>query len=106
MVNAFTDSPNYRRGALFVIYDEWGGFFDHVRPRACRTTGERRPDEDFGQIGFRVPAVAVSPYTRNGRHGAGRFGGWWFNRLARRPRRATRTSRSSASSATASGSAS
>ena len=30
--NAFVESPNYRRGALFIIYDEWGGFFDHVRP--------------------------------------------------------------------------
>ena len=38
VVNAFTDSKNYRRGALFVIYDEWGGFFDHVRPDACPTT--------------------------------------------------------------------
>ena len=38
VVNAFVSSPCYRRGALFVIYDEWGGFFDHVRPRASRTT--------------------------------------------------------------------
>ena len=32
VVNAFVESPNYERGALFVIYDEWGGFFDHVTP--------------------------------------------------------------------------
>ena len=32
VVNAFIHSPNYRRGALFIVYDEWGGFFDHVRP--------------------------------------------------------------------------
>ena len=32
VVNAFVSSPAYRRGALFVIYDEWGGFFDHVAP--------------------------------------------------------------------------
>src|SRR3954468_909722 len=32
VVNAFIHSPNYKRGALFIIYDEWGGFFDHVRP--------------------------------------------------------------------------
>lgn len=26
------ESPQFKRGALFIIYDEWGGFFDHVRP--------------------------------------------------------------------------
>ena len=33
-------------------YDEWGGWFDHVRPPAGR--------------GFRVPALLVSPYARRG----------------------------------------
>ena len=32
VVNAFVTSRNFRRGAIFVVYDEWGGFFDHVRP--------------------------------------------------------------------------
>jgi phospholipase C len=80
VVNAFAASANYRRGALFVIYDEWGGFFDHVRPR--RVPDDRASAnlaDDFGQLGFRVPAVAVSPYTRNrGVTQKGRFGGWWF----------------------------
>jgi phospholipase C len=65
VVNAFVRSPAYRRGALFVVYDEWGGFFDHVRPP--RVADERASAdlyEDFGQMGFRIPAVAVSPYTR------------------------------------------
>ena len=81
VVNAFTDSANYRRGALFVIYDEWGGFFDHVRPpRVPDDRASADLNEDFGQLGFRVPAVAVSPYTRNnGATRGGRFGGWWFN---------------------------
>jgi len=65
VVNAFVQSPNYRRGALFVIYDEWGGFFDHVRPpRTVDDRSTRILDTDFGQMGFRVPAVAVSPYSR------------------------------------------
>jgi phospholipase C len=67
VVSAFTQSPCYRRGALFVVYDEWGGFFDHVRPprvRDARASGDL--DEDFGQMGFRIPAVAVSPFTRAG----------------------------------------
>ena len=65
VVRAFTQSPCYRRGALFVVYDEWGGFFDHVRPprvRDARASADLF--EDFGQMGFRIPAVAVSPYTR------------------------------------------
>jgi phospholipase C len=80
VVNAFTHSPNYRRGALFLIYDEWGGFFDHVRPpRVPDDRASTEQNEDFGQLGFRVPAVAVSPYTRNrGVTQKGHLGGWWF----------------------------
>jgi phospholipase C len=65
VVNAFVQSPNYRRGALFIVYDEWGGFFDHVRPpRVPDILASNDPDEDWGQMGFRIPAVAVSPYSR------------------------------------------
>ena len=45
-----------------MIYDEWGGFFDHVRPpRVPDDRASTDLDEDFGQMGFRIPAVAVSP---------------------------------------------
>jgi phospholipase C len=65
VVNAFVHSPAYRRGALFVVYDEWGGFFDHVRPpRVADDLASADLYEDFGQMGFRIPAVAVSPYAR------------------------------------------
>jgi phospholipase C len=65
VVNAFVRSPAYRRGALFVVYDEWGGFFDHVRPpRVADDRASADLNEDFGQMGFRIPAVAVSPYAR------------------------------------------
>jgi phospholipase C len=65
VVNAFVRSPAYRRGALFVVYDEWGGFFDHVRPpRVADDRASADLYEDFGQMGFRIPAVAVSPYAR------------------------------------------
>ncbi len=65
VVNAFVQSPNYRRGALFIVYDEWGGFFDHVRPpRVPDSRSTRNLDTDFGQLGFRTPAVAISPYAR------------------------------------------
>ena len=65
VVNAFVRSPNYRRGALFIVYDEWGGFFDHVRPpRVPDKRATANLDTDFGQMGFRIPALAISPYTR------------------------------------------
>jgi phospholipase C len=65
VVNAFVQSPNYRRGALFIIYDEWGGFFDHVRPpRVVDERATRDINTDWGQMGFRIPAVAVSPFSR------------------------------------------
>jgi phospholipase C len=83
VVRAFTTTSGYRRGALFVIYDEWGGFFDHVRPpRVPDDRASNDPNEDFGQMGFRVPAVAVSPFARRAKK---RWpwerdrGGWGFN---------------------------
>ena len=61
------ESPQFKRGALFIVYDEWGGFFDHVRPpRVPDAALTADLDEDFGQMGFRIPAVAVSPYARRG----------------------------------------
>jgi phospholipase C len=66
-VSAFIDSPQWKRGALFVVFDEWGGFFDHVRPPSVPDALQSsNVDDDFGQTGFRVPAVAVSPYVKRG----------------------------------------
>jgi phospholipase C len=68
VVHAFMESPQYERGALFVNYDEWGGFFDHVvPPRVPDDRASRDEKEDFGLTGFRVPTVAISPFTRGGR---------------------------------------
>jgi phospholipase C len=67
IVHAFMESPQWKRGALFCVYDEWGGFFDHVVPPRVpdlRASGDL--SRDFGQMGFRIPAVLVSPYARRG----------------------------------------
>ena len=67
VVHAFMESPHYKRGALFVNYDEWGGFFDHVRPRFV--PDDRQSSdlyENWGMTGFRVPGVTISPWTRHG----------------------------------------
>jgi len=67
VVHAFMESPAWNRGALFIVYDEWGGFFDHVRPPSVPDARQSSNiDEDFGLMGFRVPAVVVSPYARRG----------------------------------------
>ena len=67
VVHAFLESPHWERGALFVVYDEWGGFFDHVAPPSVADDRQSTTlDDDFGQMGFRVPAVAFSPFAGRG----------------------------------------
>jgi phospholipase C len=68
VVHAFIDSRHFKRGAMFVVYDEWGGFFDHRKPHFVPDDRSSRDlYENFGMTGFRIPAVAVSPYVRRGR---------------------------------------
>ena len=65
VVHAFMESPQWKRGALFIVYDEWGGFFDHVAaPRVPDVRSSRDIDKDYGLMGFRIPAVAISPWVR------------------------------------------
>ena len=67
VVHAFMESPQWERGALFIVYDEWGGFFDHVAPpRVPDDRNDPDIDKDFGLMGFRIPAIAVSPWVRRG----------------------------------------
>jgi phospholipase C len=67
VVHAFLESPQFARGALFIVYDEWGGFFDHVRPpRVPDVRNSPDLDKDFGLMGFRIPAIAISPWVRRG----------------------------------------
>jgi len=71
VAHAFIASPQYRRGAMFINYDEWGGFFDHVKPHHVPDDRANLadPENDWSLTGFRIPAVAISPYTRAGRKG-------------------------------------
>jgi phospholipase C len=52
---------------LFLVYDEGGGFFEHVPPRILEYVPGDLPDggEAVG-LGFRVPMTIVSPYVRSG----------------------------------------
>jgi phospholipase C len=67
ITHAFVNSPQFRTGAMFINYDEWGGFFDHVSPVLVPDDRQSSNlDENFGITGFRIPGVAISPYARRG----------------------------------------
>ena len=52
-----TENPKlYANTAIFVTWDDSGGWYDHVKP----------PNDKFGPLGFRVPLLALSPYARQG----------------------------------------
>jgi len=64
VVKALVHAPQWSRTALFVTYDEWGGFFDHVAPPIVVDDRASSVDLDnFGQVGFRVPTFMVSPFA-------------------------------------------
>ncbi|HVM53774.1 MAG TPA: alkaline phosphatase family protein [Acidimicrobiales bacterium] len=64
---ALAAGPHWASSALFVTYDEWGGFYDHVvPPRFPDLRPSDNIDEDHSQAGFRVPTVLAGPYARRG----------------------------------------
>jgi phospholipase C len=64
---AVTQSPNWPNTVFVINYDEWGGFFDHVRPpiKPVPTADPLRGDND-GVLGFRTPCFVMSPLARRG----------------------------------------
>jgi phospholipase C len=54
VVNAIGQSPYWSHTAIFLTWDDWGGWYDHVPPHI------------FGsyELGFRVPLVVISPYAK------------------------------------------
>lgn len=56
IVNAIGNSPYWSNTAIFVIWDDWGGWYDHVPPTVYNSY------ED----GFRVPLIVISPYAKQG----------------------------------------
>lgn len=64
---AVTTGPAWERTVLFINFDEWGGFFDHVPPPAASIPPASRVAGDSdGLRGFRTPALLVSPFARRG----------------------------------------
>ncbi len=67
LVNALTTSPNWGSSAMFITYDEDGGFYDHVAPPAAPIPDNSKAEGGtwkFDRYGFRVPVAVVSPYSR------------------------------------------
>jgi phospholipase C len=56
LVNAVMSGPDWKSTAIFVAWDDWGGFYDHVAP----------PKVDGLGYGLRVPALVISPYAKRG----------------------------------------
>jgi phospholipase C len=56
LINTIMQSPEWNSTAIFVSWDDWGGFYDHVVPPAVDQNG----------YGLRVPAMVISPYARKG----------------------------------------
>jgi phospholipase C len=56
LVNAIMRSPCWNSSAIFISWDEWGGFYDHVVP----------PSVDENGYGLRVPGLVISPYAKSG----------------------------------------
>jgi phospholipase C len=56
LINAAMKSPDWDSTAIFLSWDDWGGFYDNVIP----------PRVDKNGYGFRVPAIIISPYAKRG----------------------------------------
>jgi len=72
VIDSLMKSPEWRRSALFLTYDEHGGLFDHVIPPPACPPDDIAPKQKNGQpaegafdrLGIRVPMMLVSPYAK------------------------------------------
>ncbi|MEA2522650.1 MAG: hypothetical protein QOI81_2296 [Actinomycetota bacterium] len=56
LINSVMRGPDWNSTAIFLTWDDWGGFYDHVVP----------PKADANGLGMRVPGIVISPYARQG----------------------------------------
>jgi phospholipase C len=89
VIDAIMRSPMWKNTAIFVTWDDYGGFYDHVPP----------PQVDGFGLGIRVPLLVISPYAKSGviDHQVGEFSSvlrfietnWGLSLLTDRDREAT-----------------
>jgi hypothetical protein len=63
IVNAVMQSSAWPSTAIFIAWDDWGGFYDHVDPPNVDSNNTATPVQGFG---LRVPGLMLSPYARPG----------------------------------------
>ncbi|KAJ5624449.1 Phosphoesterase family protein [Penicillium lagena] len=76
VVNSIGQSPLWSKTLFILNYDEHGGYYDHVPPPPALFPDEVPPHvqpgeylyEGYGRLGFRVPAIVVSPYAKAGKY--------------------------------------
>ena len=73
ITRSFMESKHWHDGALFITYDEWGGFWDHVPPPTVDDPRASDPVGEFGKLGFRVPTQLISPFAAGGRVDSGTY---------------------------------
>ncbi|HEY1680850.1 MAG TPA: alkaline phosphatase family protein [Candidatus Tumulicola sp.] len=56
VVNAIGESKYWNSTAIIIVWDDWGGYWDHISP----------PQLDYRGLGFRVPLLVISPYAKKG----------------------------------------
>ncbi len=73
IVDALTKSPQWPHAAMFLSYDEQGGFYDHVPPPPACIPDDYPPaldpggfDAQYDQLGLRIPLFVISPYAKRG----------------------------------------
>jgi phospholipase C len=61
LVNSIMNSPYWASTAIVMSWDEWGGFYDHVKPPLWQGNASEQIS-----YGFRVPLIVISPYVKSG----------------------------------------
>jgi phospholipase C len=56
LIDTIMSGPDWSSTAIFLAWDDWGGFYDHLEP----------PVVDGERLGLRVPALVISPYAKRG----------------------------------------
>ena len=56
LINTIMQGPDWNSTAIFLAWDDWGGFYDHIVPPAVDQNG----------YGLRVPGIVISPYAKKG----------------------------------------